>query len=50
VSSRVSLTDLSTAVKAEYRRILTERRDDLIAVSFNALLVTFAGSYCRTRS
>jgi hypothetical protein len=41
VSSRVSLTDLSTAVKAEYRRIVTERRDDLIAVSFNALLVTF---------
>jgi len=41
VSSRVSLTDLSTAVKAEYRRILTERRDDLIAVSCNALLVTF---------
>ena len=41
MSSRVSLTDLSTAVKAEYRRIVTERRDDLIAVSFNALLVTF---------
>jgi hypothetical protein len=41
VSSRVSLTDLSTAVMAEYQRIFTERRDDLIAVSFNALLVTF---------
>jgi hypothetical protein len=40
VSSRVSLTDLSTAVMAEYRRILTERRDDLVAVSCNALLVT----------
>ena len=39
--SQLSLADLSTAVKAEYRRIFTERRDDLIAVSFNALLVTF---------
>jgi hypothetical protein len=27
VSSRVSLTDLSTAIKAEYRRIFTERRE-----------------------
>jgi hypothetical protein len=41
VPSQLSLADLLTAVKAEYRRILTERRDDLIAVSFNALLVTF---------
>jgi hypothetical protein len=41
VPSQLSLADLSTAVKAEYRRIFTERRDDLIAVSFNALLVTF---------
>ena len=39
--SQLSLSDLSTAVKAEYRRIFTERRDDLIAVGFNALLVTF---------
>ena len=38
--SQLSLADLSTAVKAEYRRIFTERRDDLITVSFNALLVT----------
>jgi hypothetical protein len=41
VPSQLRLADLSTAVKAEYRRIFTERRDDLIAVSFNALLVTF---------
>jgi len=41
VPSQLSLSDLSTAVAAEYRRIFTERRDDLVAVSFNALLVTF---------
>src|SRR4029453_10204575 len=41
VPSDLSLSDLSTAVGAEYRRILTERRDDLVAISFNALLVTF---------
>jgi len=41
VPGQLSLSDLSTAVRAEYRRIFTERRDDLIAVGFNALLVTF---------
>jgi hypothetical protein len=41
VPSQLSLSDLSTAIMAEYRRIFTERRDDLVAVSFNALLVTF---------
>jgi hypothetical protein len=41
VPSDLSLSDLSTAVGAEYQRILTERRDDLVAISFNALLVTF---------
>lgn len=40
VPSDLSLSDLSTAVGAEYQRILTERRDDLVAISFNALLVT----------
>jgi hypothetical protein len=40
MASELSLTDVSTAVSSEYRRIFTERRDDLIAVSFNALLVT----------
>ena len=38
--SEVSLSDVSSAVRAEYARIFTERRDDLIAVGFNALLVT----------
>ena len=38
--SDLRLSDLSTAVRAEYRRIFTERRDDLLAVSFNAVLVT----------
>jgi hypothetical protein len=41
VPSDLSLSDLSTAVAAEYQRILTERRDDLVAISFNGLLVTF---------
>jgi hypothetical protein len=41
VPSDLSLSDLSTAVGAEYQRILTERRDDLVAISFNGLLVTF---------
>ena len=40
VPSQLDLTDLSTAIKSEYRRIFTERRDDLIAVGFNAMLVT----------
>jgi hypothetical protein len=40
VPSDLRLSDLSAAVRAEYRRIFTERRDDLLAVSFNAVLVT----------
>jgi hypothetical protein len=40
VPSQLDLTDLSAAIKSEYRRIFTERRDDLIAVGFNAMLVT----------
>ena len=40
VPSQLDLTDLSAAIKSEYVRILTERRDDLIAVGFNAMLVT----------
>jgi hypothetical protein len=40
MASELGLTDVSTAVRSEYRRIFTDRRDDLIAVSFNALLVT----------
>ena len=40
VPSQLDLTDLSAAVKSEYVRIFTERRDDLIAVGFNAMLVT----------
>ena len=40
VQSQLDLTDLSTAIRSEYVRIFTERRDDLIAVGFNALLVT----------
>ena len=40
VPSQLDLTDLSAAVKSEYVRIFTERRDDLIAVGFNGLLVT----------
>ena len=40
VPSQLDLTDLSAAIKSEYVRIFTERRDDLIAVGFNALLVT----------
>jgi hypothetical protein len=40
MASELGLTDVSSAVKLEYRRIFTERRDDLVAVSFNALLVT----------
>jgi hypothetical protein len=40
VPSQVSLSLVSSAVRAEYARIFTDRRDDLIAVSFNALLVT----------
>ena len=38
--SQLDLTDLSAAIKSEYGRIFTERRDDLIAVGFNAMLVT----------
>jgi hypothetical protein len=40
VPSDLSLSDFSAAIGAEYRRIFSERRDDLIAVSFNAVLVT----------
>jgi hypothetical protein len=40
VPSQLDLTDLSAAIKSEYVRIFTERRDDLIAVAFNGLLVT----------
>src|SRR3954463_7002589 len=40
VASQLDLTDLSTAIRSEYARIFTERRDDLIAVGCNALLVT----------
>jgi hypothetical protein len=40
VRSEVRPSEIGAAVKSEYRRIFTERRDDLIAVSFNALLVT----------
>jgi len=39
VPTALRASDVFVAVKAEYRRILTERRDDLIAVSFNAVLV-----------
>ncbi|HEY6686132.1 MAG TPA: hypothetical protein VI094_07995 [Propionibacteriaceae bacterium] len=38
--SDLSLSDFSAAIGAEYRRIFSERRDDLTAVSFNAVLVT----------
>jgi hypothetical protein len=41
VPSELRLSDVLSAVKAEYTRILGERRDDLIAVGFNALLVAF---------
>ncbi len=37
--TKLRASDVSAVVKAEYRRILTERRDDLVAVSFNAVLV-----------
>jgi hypothetical protein len=40
VPSQLDLTDLSAAIKSEYVRIFTERRDDLVAVGFNAMLVT----------
>jgi hypothetical protein len=40
VPSDLRLSDLSAAVRAEYRRIFVERRDDLLAVGFNAVLVT----------
>ena len=40
VPSQLDLTDLSAAIKSEYGRIFTERRDDLVAVGFNAMLVT----------
>ena len=50
VASQLDLTDLSTAIRSEYVRIFTERRDDLIAVGFNALLVTICWFCCRTRS
>jgi hypothetical protein len=40
VRSEVRPSDLAAAVRSEYVRIWTERRDDLVAVSFNAVLVT----------
>jgi hypothetical protein len=40
VPSDLSLSHFSAAIGAEYRRIFSERRDDLTAVSFNAVLVT----------
>jgi hypothetical protein len=40
VPSDLSISDFSAAIGAEYRRIFSERRDDLTAVSFNAVLVT----------
>jgi hypothetical protein len=40
VPSDLSLSYFSAAIGAEYRRIFSERRDDLTAVSFNAVLVT----------
>jgi hypothetical protein len=39
VPTKLRASDILAAIKAEYRRNLTERRDDLIAVSFNAALV-----------
>ena len=38
--SEVSLSDVSSAVRSEYARILVHGRDDLLAVGFNAVLVT----------
>ena len=35
-----SLSNLSSAVRAEYARIFRERHDDLLAIGFNAVLVT----------
>lgn len=40
VPSEVSLSEISSAVRSEYARILVLGRDDLLAVSFNAALVT----------
>jgi hypothetical protein len=40
MASELSLSEVGSAVRAEYRRILTERRDDLLAIGFNAVLVT----------
>ena len=40
MSSEVGVSDVSTAVRSEYARILVHGRDDLLAVSFNAVLVT----------
>lgn len=37
--TKLRASDVLAAIKAEYRRIFTERRDDLIAVGFNAALV-----------
>jgi hypothetical protein len=39
VPTKLRASDVLAAIKAEYRRIFTERRDDLIAVGFNAALV-----------
>ena len=36
----LKLTDVSSAVRSEYARILAHGRDDLLAVGFNAALVT----------
>ena len=40
VTSDVSRPSTSSAIKAEYARVLTVRKDDLIAVAINAALVT----------
>jgi hypothetical protein len=40
VPRQLSLSDLSDAVRAEYARIFKERRDDLLTIGFNAVLVT----------
>jgi hypothetical protein len=40
VPSQVRISDVSSAVRSEYARILAHGRDDLLAVGFNAALVT----------
>ena len=40
MTSEVERQSTSSAIKAEYKRMLTIRRDDLVAVAVNAGLVT----------